>query len=58
MYQGGYPANVNFCYHSLNVEDSYYLVKWKNHPSEQNSWIHYTNFNTFDLINSYWNNKE
>jgi hypothetical protein len=39
------------------VEDSYYFVKWKNYPSDHNSWIHYNNFNTFDLINIYWNNK-
>jgi hypothetical protein len=40
------------------VESSYYFVKWKNYPSDQNSWIHYNNFNTFDLIDSYWNNKK
>jgi hypothetical protein len=39
------------------VEDSYYFVKWKNFTDDHNSWVHYNNFNTFDIINSYWNNK-
>jgi hypothetical protein len=41
----------------LIVEDSYYLVKWQNYSDEDNSWVHYSKFNSFDYINIYWNSK-
>lgn len=40
----------------LIVQDSYYFVKWKNY-SEDNSWIHYSKFNNFECINTYWSTK-
>lgn len=52
-----YEIEIILDHKGIIVEDSYYFVKWKNYPSDQNSWIHYNNFNTFDLINSYWTNK-
>lgn len=52
-----YEIEIILDHKSIIVEDSYQFVKWKNYPSDQNSWIHYNNFNTFDLINSYWTNK-
>lgn len=42
----------------IMVEDSFYLVKWKSYTEDHNSWIHYSSFNTFDIINNYWNNKQ
>ncbi|KAI9243005.1 hypothetical protein EDC94DRAFT_591213 [Helicostylum pulchrum] len=29
----------------LVVEDSIYLVKWKNYPDSENQWLHYSRFN-------------
>lgn len=52
-----YEIEIILDHKGIIVEDSYYFVKWKNYPSDQNSWTHYNNFNTFDLINSYWTNK-
>ena len=38
----------------LVVEDSFYLVKWKNYPDSENQWLHYTRFNDFKIIKDYW----
>jgi hypothetical protein len=39
------------------IEDSYYLVKWKNYPDTENTWIHYNKFNTKNCIENYWENE-
>lgn len=41
----------------LIVEDSYYLIKWKDYPHSDNSWIHFSKFNETECIQKYWNNK-
>ena len=39
--------------HGLQRE---YLVKWKNYPEEQNSWVKATDFNELDIIRQYHEN--
>lgn len=34
--------------------DSFYLVKWKGYDNSENSWVHYSNFNTKECISNYW----
>jgi hypothetical protein len=41
----------------ITVNNSYYLVKWKNYEDESNLWIHYNEFDTYECIEEYWNNK-
>lgn len=36
-------------------EDCFYLVKWKNYDDTENTWEHYSAFDTKDCINDYWN---
>lgn len=38
----------------LIVEDSVYLVKWKNYPESDNQWLHYSRFNEHKVITDYW----
>ncbi|KAI8091676.1 hypothetical protein BDF21DRAFT_332706 [Thamnidium elegans] len=38
----------------LVVEDSMYLVKWKNYTDEENQWLHYSRFDEYKIIDEYW----
>jgi hypothetical protein len=38
----------------LVIEDSIYLVKWKNYPDSENQWLHYSRFNEHKIILDYW----
>jgi hypothetical protein len=31
-----------------------YLVKWKDQPTSENSWVKESNFETIEIINKYW----
>lgn len=55
--ENNYEIDIILDHKGLVVEDSFYLVKWKNYDDNENSWIHYTKFNTFECINTYWNSK-
>ncbi|CAO3618572.1 unnamed protein product [Mucor hiemalis] len=52
-----YEVETILDHKGLIVQDSYYLVKWKNYSNEDNSWEHYSRFNNFECINMYWNSK-
>lgn len=55
--ENSYEIDIILDHKGLIVEDSYYLVKWKNYSDIDNSWIHYSNFNNYECINTYWNTK-
>jgi hypothetical protein len=55
--ENSYEIDIILDHRGLTVEDSYYLVKWKNYSDNDNSWIHYSKFNNFECINTYWNTK-
>lgn len=55
--ENSYEIDTILDHRGLVVEDSYYLVKWKNYNDEDNSWVNYSKFNNFECINMYWNSK-
>ncbi len=55
--ENSYEIDIILDHKGLIVEDSYYLVKWKNYSDIDNSWIHYSKFNNYECINAYWNAK-
>lgn len=55
--ENNYEIDIILDHKELVVEDSFYLVKWRDYDNSENSWIHYTKFNTFECINTYWNSK-
>jgi hypothetical protein len=50
-----YEVEAVLDHKQTNIEYNY-LVKWKNYPTSDNSWVKSTNFNIFKPINIYWRN--
>lgn len=55
--ESSYEIEIILDHKGLVVEDSYYLVKWKDYDNNENSWIHYSKFNSIECINYYWSSK-
>lgn len=45
-----YGVEIILDHKGLIIEDSLYLVKWKNFPDSDNEWLHYTRFNEYKVI--------